>query len=101
MQIIRELEKRKRGVYCGAIGCIADGGLMQLSVAIRTVSMAGAASEDSADGLVGAVSFGVGAGIIAESDPDAEWRETELKAGGIASALGSSESAAAQPEAGA
>ncbi|MGQ0805444.1 MAG: anthranilate synthase component I family protein [Actinomycetota bacterium] len=70
LQIIEDLEPVRRGVYCGAVGWIdteRDAG--ELAVAIRTFTMAG-----------GATHLGVGAGIVADSRPDAEWAETELKA---------------------
>ncbi|HEX7520910.1 MAG TPA: anthranilate synthase component I family protein [Acidimicrobiia bacterium] len=69
LQVIEQLETIPRGVYCGAVGWIdteRDAG--DLSVAIRTFAMHGARTE-----------LGVGAGIVADSDPAAEWRETELK----------------------
>jgi para-aminobenzoate synthetase component I len=69
MQIISELEKRPRGVYCGSIGFISDSGDAAFNIAIRTASI----SE-------GIISYGVGAGIVADSDPAAEWRETLDKA---------------------
>lgn len=70
LEIIEELEPVRRGVYCGAIGFIdADNVVMDFNVAIRTFTITG-----------GKTYFGVGAGIVADSDPDAEWHETELKA---------------------
>jgi len=80
MQIIRELETADRGIYCGAIGSIDDRGTMQLSVAIRTASIVGAGDEATTDGVEGTVTFGVGGGIVADSDPAREWDETVLKA---------------------
>ena len=60
----------QRGVYCGATGWFdADADRADLAVAIRTFSC-------HADGT----GFGVGAGITIDSDPAAEWDETELKA---------------------
>jgi para-aminobenzoate synthetase component 1 len=71
LKLIRELEPVPRGPYCGAFGWVdADAGTADLAVAIRTFSRAG-----------GMLSFGTGAGITWGSDPEAEWRETELKAG--------------------
>ena len=70
MQAIEDLEPVRRGVYCGAIGWVdGDRGRAELSVAIRTFTIAR-----------GATYLGVGGGIVADSDPDAEWAETELKA---------------------
>ena len=69
MQIIEELEFKPRGPYCGAAGFISDSGALRLNVAIRT------ALFESSE-----VSYSVGAGIVADSDPTSEWLETLLKA---------------------
>src|SRR5207245_11309556 len=70
LQAIEDLEPVRRGVYCGALGFIdAGSGDLDLNVAIRTFLVAG-----------GATHLGVGGGITADSDPESEWRETELKA---------------------
>ncbi len=79
LQVIEELEPVRRGVYCGAFGWIdtrADDPARveaDLAVAIRTFTMLGA-------GASGCTQLGVGGGIVADSRPDAEWEETELKA---------------------
>jgi para-aminobenzoate synthetase component 1 len=70
LQAIEDLEPVPRGVYCGAVGWIDDDtGAVELNVAIRTFQI-----------LDGRTHLGVGGGITADSDPNAEWRETELKA---------------------
>jgi para-aminobenzoate synthetase/4-amino-4-deoxychorismate lyase len=69
-EVIRELEAAPRGVYTGAIGAIEPGGDMAFNVAIRTAVI-------SADG---AGRYGVGGGIVADSEPDAEYAEALLKA---------------------
>ncbi len=69
MEIIRELEGRPRGVYCGSIGYIGFDGTMDFNIAIRTVTMEN-----------GMASFGVGGGITALSDPAAEHEESLTKA---------------------
>ena len=69
MQIIDELEPFDRGLYCGATLWLGDDGLAELAVAIRTATI----SE-------GRLVYPVGAGIVIDSDPDAEWRETLDKA---------------------
>ena len=76
MRVIAELEPVPRGVYCGAIGCFADGGAAHFSVAIRTATLA--------DGLA---RFHVGAGLVADSDPAREWAETLAKGRALAGAL--------------
>ncbi|MFD5257205.1 chorismate-binding protein [Streptomyces bobili] len=72
LAIIDELETAPRGPYCGGIGWVdADRGTGELAVGIRTFWI-----DRAADVL----RFGTGAGITWGSDPEAEWRETELKA---------------------
>jgi len=72
LRIIDALETVPRGPYCGGIGWVdADRGTGELAVGIRTFWI------DRAEGLL---RFGTGAGITWGSDPEAEWRETELKA---------------------
>jgi para-aminobenzoate synthetase/4-amino-4-deoxychorismate lyase len=73
MQIIRQLERKARGAYCGAIGFIAPQGLSVFSVAIRTLAM-----KD------GVATMGVGGGVVAESDPREEYKESLLKAAFLA-----------------
>lgn len=69
MQIIAELERRPRGLYTGSIGYISDHGHAVLNIAIRTAVVA-------SDQL----SYDIGAGIVADSDPHAEYLETLDKA---------------------
>jgi para-aminobenzoate synthetase component 1 len=74
LQAIEDLEPVRRGVYCGAIGWIDTArDAAELAVAIRTFTIAGA-------GAGGRTHLGVGGGIVADSQPDSEWEETELKA---------------------
>lgn len=85
LQAIEDLEPVRRGVYCGALGWIdteRDAG--DLAVAIRTFTITGA---DAMSGG-GETTLGVGAGIVADSDPYAEWAETELKAARLMRAAG-------------
>ena len=69
MEIIDELEPVKRGIYAGAAGYLGFQGDMDLAIAIRT-----AVVKD------GQIHVQAGAGIVADSDPDAEWVETQNKA---------------------
>jgi para-aminobenzoate synthetase/4-amino-4-deoxychorismate lyase len=71
MQLIRALESSPRGLYTGAIGTIAPGGQAQFSVAIRTAVI---------DRQRGTATYGVGSGIVQDSDAHDEYRETRLKA---------------------
>ena len=72
MEIIREIEARPRGIYCGAIGWLGFNGESSFNIAIRTLIREG-------DKLV----YQVGAGIVADSDPQKEYEETLHKAAGI------------------
>jgi anthranilate synthase component 1 len=69
MQIIRELESRPRGAYGGAIGYVTPGSDLDFAIAIRTVVMKGDMFEVTA-----------GAGIVADSVPALEAKETRNKA---------------------
>ena len=69
MQIIDELEPVRRGIYGGAAGYLSYTGEMDLAIAIRT-------------GVIqdGMLHVQAAAGIVADSNPEAEWQETEAKA---------------------
>ncbi len=71
MQLINRLEAGPRGVYTGAIGYLAPQRRARFSVAIRTVTLDLAAGE---------ATYGVGSGIVWDSDADAEYAECLLKA---------------------
>jgi para-aminobenzoate synthetase len=68
-EILDELEGSPRGVYSGAIGWLGLGGALDLSVAIRTIVLAG-----------GQATIGAGGAIVLGSDPTAEYEEMLLKA---------------------
>jgi para-aminobenzoate synthetase component 1 len=76
MEIIDELEPVSRGPYCGAVGYLGFNRESQLSITIRTAICK--------DGLA---HFNVGAGIVADSQPEAEYEETLAKARGFLAAL--------------
>ncbi len=76
MEIIAELEPTRRGVYCGSLGYLSATGDMDTSIAIRT-----------AVARHGNVYFQAGGGIVADSEPEAEYHETLDKARGIIRAL--------------
>ena len=69
MEIIDEMEIVKRGVYGGAVGYLSFSGDMDVAIAIRTGVIR--------DGMLHSQA---GAGVVADSDPIAEWKETEAKA---------------------
>ncbi len=82
MEIIAELEGVSRGPYCGAIGYIGFDGAMDTSIAIRTLSIIGSGSAG-----VRRTIFPVGGGIVADSDAEAEYEESLLKAQAFFDAL--------------
>ncbi|MEZ6317169.1 MAG: anthranilate synthase component I family protein [Phycisphaerales bacterium] len=88
MQLIDELEPFARGPYCGVAGYLADSGAFALNVCIRTATLSGAAAPGARDAIAaGTLDYPIGAGVVADSDPDAEWHETLVKAEVLARAL--------------
>lgn len=69
MSRISELQPQPRGLYCGSIGWLAPNGDMQLNAAIRTLTITGE------EGV-----YGVGRGIVMDSDLSEEWQECQWKA---------------------
>ena len=76
MQIIDELEPHRRGPYAGAVGYIDYSGNMDTCIALRTLVVKGNQAYVQA-----------GAGIVADSDPEAEYQETLNKARGLLKAI--------------
>jgi len=76
MEIIDELEPHRRGLYGGAVGYVSYGGNMDLAIAIRTLVTIG-----------DTVHVQAGAGIVADSDPEAEWQESVNKARAVLRAV--------------
>ncbi len=76
MEIVDELEPEARGPYAGAVGYLSFTGDLDTCIAIRTLVVRG-----------GETSVTAGAGIVADSDPAAEERETESKAAGLLAAV--------------
>lgn len=76
MQIIGEEETQNRGLYAGAVGYIGFDRNLEFAIAIRTVIVKN-----------GIASVQVGAGIVADSVPENEWKETESKASAMLRAI--------------
>ncbi len=76
MEIIAELEPSRRGIYCGSIGYLSTSGAIDTSIVIRTLVAA-----------AGRVTFSVGGGIVADSEPESEYQETLHKARALITAL--------------
>ncbi len=79
MEIIAELEPTRRGPYCGSIGYIGFDGSMDTSIVIRTMAILGRQ-----------LTFQVGGGIVADSDPAAEYEESLTKARALIDTLSGS-----------
>jgi para-aminobenzoate synthetase component 1 len=86
MEIIAELEPTQRSVYTGAVGCIGFDGSMDLNIAIRTMLVRGQKMW-----------FQAGGGIVADSDPAAEYEETWHKARAMVQAALQGEQTGAPP----
>jgi anthranilate synthase component 1 len=69
MEIIDELESEQRGIYGGAVGYFAANGAMDTCIALRTALI-----KD------GTMYVQAGGGVVADSDPEAEYQETRNKA---------------------
>ena len=76
MQIISELEDYRRGPYAGAVGYVLPDGTMDTCIALRTMVVA--------DGVV---QLQAGAGVVADSDPEAEHRECLAKLAALVAAI--------------
>jgi anthranilate synthase component 1 len=76
MEIIHELEPVRRGIYAGAVGYLGFDGALDTCIAIRTIVAAN-----------GMLTIQAGAGIVADSVPELEYKETENKAQALLDAL--------------
>ncbi|MGH7868056.1 MAG: anthranilate synthase component I family protein, partial [Candidatus Dormibacteraceae bacterium] len=76
MEIIAELEPERRGIYAGAFGYLGFDGNLDMAITLRTVAIA----EQTAY-------IQVGAGVVADSDPQREYQETLEKAGAMIRAI--------------
>ncbi len=86
MQLIEELEVTRRGVYAGAVGYFDPQGNMDTCIAIRTLVF-----------HAGQVYAQAGAGIVADSEPEREWRETLHKAEALLGAVTTAEAGLVVP----
>ena len=76
MELIEEMEPARRGAYAGAVGYFDFHGNADFCIAIRTATFER-----------GRIHCGVGAGIVADSDPEAEWLETRNKGRAVEEAV--------------
>ncbi len=77
MEIIEELEPTRRSVYTGCLGYLSFSGSMDFNILIRTILKKN-----------NMLYFGVGGGIVADSEPEAEYAETLVKARAMLQAIG-------------
>ena len=70
-RIISDLETEPRGIYTGSVGLLEPGGDFEFNIAIRTAWI---------DQASGRATYGVGGGIVWDSNPTAEWNEAHDKA---------------------
>jgi anthranilate/para-aminobenzoate synthase component I len=77
MEILRTVEPAPRGAYTGSLFWFGDDGAMRSSILIRSVVVRGRET-----------SVGAGGGVVADSDPEAEWREANAKARALTRVLG-------------
>jgi anthranilate synthase component 1 len=89
MEIIDELEKEKRGVYAGAVGYFAANGTMDTCIVLRT-----AVVKD------GVMYVQAGGGVVADSNPEAEFQETVSKAKALMAAADEAVRYASMPKRG-
>jgi para-aminobenzoate synthetase component 1 len=88
-QIIRALEPLPRGPYCGSLIRLQPNGAFTASILIRTAHIHGTPDPANPHAFLDAsLDFPVGAGIVADSDPDTEWQETLTKARVLTDHLG-------------
>ncbi|RLM88157.1 anthranilate synthase component I [Halobellus sp. Atlit-38R] len=80
MEIVDDLELEPRGVYGGGVGYYSWSGDADFAIVIRTATVDREVDED-------VISVRAGAGIVADSDPEAEYEETEQKMSGVLSAV--------------
>ncbi len=86
MELIDELEPVRRGIYGGAVGYLDAEGDLDMAIAIRTAVMVGGTAYVQAS-----------AGVVADSDPAAEERETRNKARAVLQAIATAETLAPAP----
>ncbi|OLZ40301.1 anthranilate synthase [Natrinema saccharevitans] len=90
MEIIDDLESEPRGLYGGGVGYYSWSGDADFAIVIRTATVEDEGDEDR-------ITVQAGAGLVADSDPAAEYEETEQKMGGVLAALEAIELPAEEP----
>ncbi|WP_232686142.1 anthranilate synthase component I [Halobacterium zhouii] len=83
MEHVHDLESDSRGIYGGGVGYVSWTGDAEFAIAIRSATV----EHDSADDGTDTVRVRAGAGVVADSDPAAEYEETESKMRGVLDAI--------------
>ncbi|MFC6989319.1 anthranilate synthase component I [Haloplanus sp. GCM10025708] len=83
MELIDALEREARGVYGGGVGYYSWGGDADFAIVIRTATV----EHGDGEGAPDRITVQAGAGIVADSDPAAEYEETEQKMDGVLAAV--------------
>ena len=87
MEIIDELERSPRGPYGGGVGYFDWDGDTDFAIVIRSATVEAGASLPETDDISDRITVQAGAGIVADSDPESEYIETEQKMDGVLAAL--------------
>ena len=93
MEHIHDLETTPRGIYGGGVGYVSWTGDAEFAIVIRTATIEHGDRDTTIDqGDVDTIIVRAGAGIVADSEPEAEFEETEAKMDGVLAALSRIES---------
>ena len=87
MEIIDELERAPRGPYGGGVGYFDWDGDTDFAIVIRSATVEAGADLPDSSGVGDRITVQAGAGIVADSDPESEYIETEQKMDGVLAAL--------------
>jgi len=103
MEIIDELERSPRGPYGGGVGYFDWGGDTDFAIVIRSATVEEGATlpDGTGDPVYDRITVQAGAGIVADSDPESEYIETEQKMDGVLAAVARIEDDGTAPTAGA
>ncbi|GAA0646887.1 anthranilate synthase component I [Salarchaeum japonicum] len=87
MELIHDLENGPRGAYGGGVGYVSWTGDADFAIVIRTATIEHGERREQHDRGADTIRVRAGAGVVADSDPDSEFEETEKKMGGVLDAL--------------
>jgi anthranilate synthase component 1 len=87
MEIIDELERSPRGPYGGGVGYFDWGGDTDFAIVIRSATVEEGVTLPDGESIHDRITVQAGAGIVADSDPESEYIETEQKMDGVLAAV--------------